>query len=62
MDYELVCYSSLKEKSILKKKIIITFKSIVCVCYHFFKTQNLKTVSNDKLLRSAPPKIVFFFK
>jgi len=51
-----VCYSFLRKKNHFFKKII-TFKSITSVCYNFLKKSefknNLKTASNEKLLRVA---------
>jgi len=49
----------LKNKLLFKKK-----KSLLTVCYRFFKKSesknNLKIASNEKLLRAASQKIDFF--
>ena len=60
---EPVCYSFFKEKITFFKQII-TFKSFASVCYRFLKKseskKNLKTASNEKVLRAASKKIDFF--
>jgi len=51
-----------KKITYLKKKII--FKSFTSICYSFLKKSefkiNIKTTSNEKLLRAASQKIDFF--
>jgi len=53
---EPVCYSLFQGK--------ITFKSFASICYNFLKKSksknNIKTASNEKLLRAASQKIDFF--
>ena len=63
IQYRAVCYNFFMEKITFFKQII-TCKSFASVCYRFLKKseskKNIKTTSNEKLLRAASKKIDFF--